>query len=83
MVTKHVLFKGYNDKYDKIGKGTQEKKTSQLYLDMSILIQTHDKVSFCWITLLISWVVAFTSYVPIILGVKNFRVKSLNTKIAI
>lgn len=47
MVTKHVLFKGYNDKYDKIGKGTQEKKTSQLYLDMSILIQTHDKVSFC------------------------------------
>jgi len=46
MVTKHVLFKEYNDKYHKIGKGAQEKK-SQLYLDMSILIQTHDKVSFC------------------------------------
>jgi hypothetical protein len=34
-------------------------------------------------TLLTSWVVAFTSYVPIILGVKNFNVKSLNTKITI
>lgn len=47
-MTKHVLFKEYNDKYHKIGKGTQGKK-SQLYLDMSILIQTHDKVSFCWV----------------------------------
>lgn len=47
-MTKHVLFKRYNDKYHKIGKGAQEKKTSQLYLDMSILIQTHDKVSFYW-----------------------------------
>ncbi len=26
MVTKHVLFKGYNDNYHKIGKGAQEKK---------------------------------------------------------
>jgi hypothetical protein len=26
MVTKHVLFKGYNDKYHRIGKGAQEKK---------------------------------------------------------
>jgi hypothetical protein len=32
----------------KLGR-EHKKKNSQLYLDMSILTQTHDKVSFCWV----------------------------------